>query len=291
MIQMKKFIINTIFFVLPITLSSYLIDCFISANLKKSNSHAQKEYPTWNIIMEGKLDSEILIYGSSRAWTHFDSQIIEEKLNKTTYNLGIDGHTFNMQYLRHLLVLKNNKKPKLIIHSIDAGTFQKGNLYNPDQFLPYMLWNNEFFKSLKNYDGYNFTDFYIPLIRYYGKLDAIKTAIKMLIMPKSNLTQRIKGYQGQDVEWNNDFDDAQKNMDKYEVKLDSITIAKFDNYLAECSVKNIEVILVYSPVYIERQNFIKNHSEIIEFYQLFADKYSLKFLNFSNDSISVSYTL
>jgi hypothetical protein len=282
---MKKFIIKIFIFLLPITLSSYLIDYFISSNLKKSNSHAQKEYPIWNIITEGKLNSEILIYGSSRAWTHFDSQIIENKLNKTTYNLGIDGHTFNMQYLRHLIVLKNNKKPKLIIHSIDVGTFQKGNLYNPDQFLPYMLWNKEFFKTIKNYEGYNFIDFYIPLIRYYGKLDAIKTAIKMFVLPQNNSIERIKGYQGQDVGWNNDFDDAQKNMDKYEVTLDSLTLVKFDKYLAQCKSNNIEVILVYSPIYIEGQNFIKNHQEIIELYQSFADKYSFKFINFLTDII------
>ena len=45
------------------------------------------------------------------------------------------------------------------------------------------------------------------------------------------------------------------------------------------------MILVYSPIYIEGQNFIKNHQEIIELYQSFADKYSFKFINFLTDII------
>ena len=189
-----------------------------------------------------------------------------------------------MQYLRHLLALENNSKPKVIIHSVDIGTLQKGRMYNPDQFLPYMLWNKTFYDYMSMYDGYSYFDYKIPLIRYYGKLEAIKTAIKMS-SHQSNEVQRIKGYLGNDNSWNNDFDNAKKSMKKYVSLPDSLTLSLFDNYLAECKKNKIDVILVYSPYYIEGQEFIKNQSEIINIYEMLAQKYDFMFLDFTKDEI------
>lgn len=285
---MKKFLLKILIFLLPIILLGYFVDLFISTNLRKSNSYAQKEYPTWNAILEGKLDANILIYGSSRAWVHFDPKIIEDSLQQPAYNLGIDGHTFNMQYLRHLLTLENNPKPKLIIHSIDIGTLEKGNLYNADQFLPYMLWDKTFYEYLSKYKGFTYLDFKIPLMRYYGKWDAIRTSIEMLIIPRINQPQRIRGYQGQNKTWNQDLDKAREKMTKYVIKFDKPSAILFDQYLKECKEQQIEVILVYPPIYIEGQEFIANQDEIIQGFQAFADKYDFMFLDYSDDELCLN---
>lgn len=282
---MKKFILKILFFALPIILSGYYLDKLISQNLKKSNSYAEKEYPTWNDILEGKLKADILIHGSSRAWVHFDPKIIEDSLKLSTYNLGIDGHTFTMQYLRHLLALKNNTKPKLIIHSVDVSSIQKDILYNPDQFLPYMLGDETFYNFMSKYEGYSYFDYKIPLIRYYGKFEAIKTAFKMLVLSESNTIERVKGYQGREEVWNNDFDKAKKTMKKFTATYDSPTLSLFDNYLKECKDQNINVILVYSPYYIEGQKFIENQEQIINIYIKLARKYNFKFIDFTKDPI------
>lgn len=281
---MKTFIIKVFVFVFPIIVFGYFIDRFISLNLKRSNSHSQREYSTWNAILDGKLEADIFVYGSSRACTHFDPKIIEDSLGLSAFNLGIEGHTFSMQYLRHLLALENNAKPKLIIQSVDIGTLRKGNLYNPDQFLPYMLWNRAFYEYMSMYDGYSYFDYKIPLIRYYGKLEAIKMAIKMSLH-QSNEVQRVKGYLGNDNSWNNDFDNAKKSMKKYVSPPDSLTLNLFDRYLEECKKNKICVILVYSPYYIEGQEFIKNQAEIIDIYKMFAQKYDFMFLDFTKDEI------
>jgi len=201
------------------------------------------------------------------------------------YNLGMDGHTLNLQYLRHLLAIKYNPKPKLIIHSVDIGTISMGNLYNEDQFLPYMLWDDTFYNYMSKYEGYSYFDYKIPLIRYYGKLDALKTSIKMIAFPKSNLIERVKGYQGQNIPWNNDFDKAKKTMKKYLAEPDSLTLNLFDNYLKECKEQNIKVILVYSPYYIEGQKFIENQKQIINIYKTLAHKYDFDLFDFTNDEI------
>jgi hypothetical protein len=286
---MKKFIIQFIIFSAPIVLISYGADIFISKELKKSHHYSDGESSSWNDIYTGKVNAEIVIYGSSRAWKHFNPEMIADSLHTTAYNLGIDGHNFWLQYLRHSLLLEHNIQPKLIIHSLDIFTLQKReDLFNPDQFLPYMLFNSEIKNATIGYKGYRLPDYQIPLVRYYGNKGAMTDAVKLYKNPSSDFFIRNKGYQGEDKPWNNDFDKAKEKMKNYEAKLDSATISLFDSYLAECKTKNIKIIFVYTPEYIEGQKLIKNRAEVFAQFNRFSNKYNIPFYDFSNDSISFS---
>lgn len=284
---MRKFLIQFGFFLLPIILTVCILDSLISRNLKKSNSHAQGEYPTWNAVLDGQIKGDIIINGSSRAWVQINPTMIENSLKVPAYNLGIDGHNFWLQNLRYTLFLKYNPKPKLIIHSVDIVTLMKGaELYNPNQFLPYMLWNEDIQKATSVYKGYTYLDYKIPLLRYYGKTDALMSTLKLLFQPQSNQIKRIKGYQGQNKSWNSDFDKAKKEMKFFEAKQDKKLIQLFDNYLKTCQKNNIMVILVYPPEYIEGQKFTKNREkEVIANYKNWSTKYKIPFYDFSNDSL------
>lgn len=272
---------------MPIVLLAYFMDLLISKELKKSKSYTEGEYSTWNDIYDGKVNADIVIYGSSRAWEHFDPSIIEDSLHTSVYNLGIDGHTFWLQNLRHELLLKYNRKPKLIVHSLDIFTLNKGkDLFNPDQFLPYMLFNNEMRNGIESYNGYKYPDFEIPLVRYYGKKDALKYALKFLLNKGGDdPVLRVKGYQGQDKTWNTDFDKVREKMDYFTAKYDTASIMLFDRYLQDCKSKNIKVVFVYSPEYIEGQKFIRNKEALMDIYKKFSIKYDIPFYDYSNDTI------
>lgn len=284
---MRKFIIQLLIFLLPIILLAYFADFFISNTLKKSNSHAQKEYSTWNDIMDGTVNSDIVIYGNSRAWLQINPTMIGDSLKTSAYNLGIDGHNFWLEYLRHTLLLKNNTKPKLIIQSLDNFTLEKKKeLYNPDQFLPYMLWNSEIREATKDYDGYDAMDYKIPLLRYYGKLDAFKTVMRLILKPESNTTERVRGYKSANLAWDGTFDKLLKVKKSHTAKLDSASIVLFERYLNECKSKNIKIVFVVAPQYIAGQKFISNRSEIMGIYSGFSEKYNIPFFDYSNDSLS-----
>lgn len=284
---MKKFIQKLVLFVSPVILSAYFIDIFISHNLKKSNSYAHKDYACWNLIMDGKLNSDVVIYGSSRACLQINPAIVSDSLNTTAYNLGINGHNFWLQYLKHSLLLQNNTKPKLIIHSVDAFTLEKrGDLYNSEQFLPYMLFNDKIKKVTSSYQGFNFLDYEIPLARYYGKADAFLALIKLLINPGGNEPGRIKGYEAMDIKWTDEFEKAREQMGFYEARIDTPSFLLFEKYLTECKAKNIKIILVYTPEYIGGQGFIKNRNDIISMYKGFSEKFNIPFYDYSKDSLS-----
>ena len=284
---MKKFIIKMCIFFLPIIVLAFPLDIFISTNLKHSNKFAEKEYPTWNAIFEEKVNSNILIFGSSRAWIHINPTIMSDSLHISTYNLGIDGHNFWLQYLRYQQLLKFDKRPKLIICSLDYFTLKKNkDLYNSEQFLPYMLWNDDIKKATESYNGFSFMDYEVPLIRYYGKHKAVETSIRFFSGHLNNPITRVKGYQGRDENWNSDFDIAKAVMKSLEVKLDHNTIVLFENFLKECRANNTKLVFVYTPEYIEGQKFVKNRKQIMGIYKKFSKQYNIPFYDFSNAPIS-----
>lgn len=286
---MKKFIIQIFVFCFPIALLAPFADRFISQQLKKSNAFAHKELPVWNAIFEGNVDADIVIYGSSRAWVHFNPEMISNQLHMSAYNLGVDGHYFSLQYLRHQLLLKSNHPPKLIIHSLDAFTLQKRkDLYNAEQFLPFMLDDQEIKKAIINYEGFDALAYAVPMVRYYGNLKAITCSFQMWLNPQQNKVEKIRGYQGQERIWNNEFDAAKKTMDKYVVQLDPATVQLFEKYIQECKSRNIKIIFVYSPEYIEGQAFISNRQVVIALYRRLSDQYEMPFYDFSNDSICMN---
>jgi hypothetical protein len=284
---MKRLLLNVLKFLIPILLVSPGLDYLLSVILKKSYTYADGEYPVWNDIYNGEINSDIVIYGSSRAWVHFNPGMISDSLQTTAYNLGINGHDFRLQYFRHLLLLKNNKKPKLIIQNLDAGTLYKlPDLYNPDQFLPYMLHNKQMKRATIVFNGYKSIDYEVPLMRYYGKKEAIVHILKLIFHPSGNVPMRIRGYHGNESQWNDDLEKAIQKMGSYRVILDSSIVNLFDNYLNECKQNNISIMLVYTPEYIEGQKFVSNRSEIMDMYNKISEKYEIPFYDYSEDTIS-----
>lgn len=162
---MKLFIKTILFFFLPILILAYPIDVLVSYRLKQSHDY-YGEFEVWNDIYSGSINSKSVIYGSSRAWVGINPEVLVDTLQTTMYNLGIDGHNFWLQYLRHLEYLKNNKPSEKIILAVDFGSLQKRkDLYLYEQFLPYMLWNKNVTTFTKSYKGFNYLDSSITICR------------------------------------------------------------------------------------------------------------------------------
>lgn len=281
---MKKFLRQALFFFLPVLVIGYVADAIFTQSLRRSRNY---QFAVWNDIFNGTIDAELVVYGSSRAWVHFDPKIITDSLGINAYNLGIDGHNFWLQYLRHSLLLEHNDVPKIIIHSLDYSTLQKNpDLYNLDQFLPYMMNNRKIIEATESYNGFNFYDYRVPFIRYVGKNETINNALKVLFQPSRNREELQRGYLPQDQTWNNDLMNAQKKMTQYEIKIDTPSVRLFDEYLRECKEKNIAIIFVYTPEYIEGQTFVKNREAVFSIIRMFSKKYQIPFLDYSGDSLS-----
>ncbi|WP_212006668.1 hypothetical protein [Chitinophaga sp. HK235] len=280
---MKKFLLKVFLFIFPLIALMYPLDILLSRGLKNANGDIG-ELEVMRDIYDGRVDCDIAVYGSSRAWVQINPAIIEDSLHKRVYNLGIDGHNFWLQYLRHLEYLKHNRKPGHIVMSVDAFTLQKRpDLYQLTQFMPYMLWNENIYRYTSSYEGFSKTDYFIPLMRYAGRtetMDMIAGSLRNDIPP-----YRQKGFRGMDMEWNDDFVNAKRNNGQYKIRFDTASIALFENFIKECSRNHIELVLFYAPEHIDGQRFIANRNELLKLYNQFSRKYNIPFFDFSNDEL------
>ena len=292
---MKKFLIRVISFLLPLVLLIIALDIWFSKSLVENSSlnFAMDECSVWNDVLEGKINADILIYGSSRAWVHFNSVMMEQELNCPTYNLGIDGLNFKLQHLRHLLYIKHNLPPKGIIVSVDFMTIQKQTeLYNYQQFLPFMLWNKEMENNLSPYDLFHKTEFYIPFFRYINERNITKKVFTQSLQNKSVTGEkRQSGFLGRDKSWNLDLTKAKTNATHIKIEIDEQVVKLLDDFLGLCSKQNIRVLLVYAPLYVEGKSYIKNHNDIVDIFQELAKKYRLHFLDYTEDEICMNKSL
>lgn len=287
---MELFIKKLLYFTIPILVFIYPLD-YITSFIFKQNNSFPGEYEVWNDIYSSNADCDIAIYGSSRAWVHINPQILKDSLGVSAYNFGIDGHNFWLQYLRHKEFIRFNKKPKTIIMAVDIFSLQKREtLYELNQFLPYMLWNSNIQEFTESYIGFDQFDYYLPMIRYFGQYNLlIRTLIKIQDQNKTKF--RKNGYAAINRVWNDDLKRARKNRSSYKVKLDSASIVLFKKFIKECKNDSIELKFVYTPEYIEGQNFVSNRSTVLNLYKEIAKAYSIPFFDYSKDDICLDKNL
>ena len=266
---------------------AFALDVLLSHYLQQSKTYAAGEYTTWNDIYESNINSEILIYGSSRAVVQIDPIIIQNELGKTCYNLGIDGNNIWLEYFRHQQLLQHNAKPNLIIHSLDIFMLSDSiEIFNSEQFLPYMLFNTDIKVLYKNNNTYSYFDFHAPLFRYCGNQTAILHAFRLFFESQQEFLGRKRGYEAQNLSWNKDLQKAKLKMQSFEAQVDSSSLLLFEKYLQECKAQSIEIIFIYTPEYIEGQHFVKNRKAILDLYFDLSKKHGIPFFDYSNDSLS-----
>lgn len=255
-------------------------DLLVSHRLKSRIHLSRGELHTWYDIYQGAIDADIAIYGSSRAWVQIDPTIIKEVVGKETYNLGVDGFPFPMQLYRHQEYFENNKHPKEIVLCVDWFSLTKRNdLYNEIQFLPYMLFNFEFYNQFKEYEGVNFAKTTIPFYRYLGDMDLYKE-----LFNESHI-YRVKGYKGIDKEFKN------ANLAPVEINIDAEVVKAFKGFIEELKEENIKLTLVIAPFYIEGQDRVINKDEHLEVISSISQEYKLPLLDYTQDSLSYTQDL
>ena len=283
---MKKFLLKAALFFGVLTVVMIVADLWISKTLAKSESYAMGDAKVWQDILEGEVNDDLLIYGSSRAWRHFDPEFIEAQTGLSAYNYGVDGHSFDIQYLRHELHLKHNKAPKAIIYSVDYNTLNMpSGLYNHEQFLPFFYLDVLFNQYTKKYVNFSFTDYNVPLLRYSGEKKAISYFVKELIgWPQKKM--RIKGFGTHHGDWNSDYEKARSKKGGVYKDINNENVRRFDSFLMEARSKDISVILMYTPEHVLGQELIANREEIVKIFDSLSTKNKIPFFDYSKDAMN-----
>jgi hypothetical protein len=67
----------------------YLAD----SGLKKMNNNI---FGDWNNILEGQLNSDLIVLGSTRGYVSYDPRILQKTTGLTSHNLSINAGSYNL---------------------------------------------------------------------------------------------------------------------------------------------------------------------------------------------------
>ncbi len=286
---MKKFLISLLIFCLAPLPILFFGAHVVDSGLRKSH---YTYYDEWNELFNGRINADLLVMGSSRAWVHFSPKILDSTLNLNCYNLGLDGSPFELQYKRFKMYLQHNKKPRYIVQEVGlVATLAKGTeVPGTQQFLPYlqdtMVWG---IVSNSN-THFNIFDKYFPLYKYNNELVLIKEGI-MSYRGKGIKPVKYKGYQGQEKPWDNSFEDFKaENPGGWGPRFDTESVALFHEFLSFCKTNDIKVVMVYPPVYYGITEMLdkKIGDKIFGEYRAFSKEFDFPFLDYTNDSLTLT---
>lgn len=284
---MTRFLPKAFLFILVVFVCLFCLQLAIDSGLRKSRFRDFKE---WNEILDSKIKSDLIIQGSSRAYVHFSPKLLDSLLSLNTYNLGIDGYGFIMQYYRLQIFLEHNTKPRYLIQSLDLNMMRSdGELYNHEQFLPYL--NLPLIRTgTSQYTGsFDFMDYNVPLYKYHNCLRSVYVGLSGFVFGKKYSTNSYKGFRTRNNKWDNSFEKFKSTHPQgTRAVINSKVLRMFEDFLGYCKSNGITVVLVYSPEYIEAQKLFLNRDSILHIYSEYAEKYNFPLLDYSQDSICYS---
>lgn len=237
----------------------------------------------YNTAYWDKTNYDMLIMGHSRGMVQYCPQIIDSILNINSYNISCNGQAIDAEVSIFNAYCRNHSIPKIVIQNIDQLTLHMSNMYEREQYLPYIVYDKELYTATKETEQFNWSDRVIPLKRYAGYFNMIKEGLHIK-NKMYNPSNEYKGYEGRERPWDgSDFD----KISKIEFVTNPQAIKIFEEYLSRCKKDDIQVILVFAPMYIGiAKKMGTDVDTMFALYQSFADKYGYPILNYIYDSIS-----
>jgi hypothetical protein len=283
---MSKLIRKLLLLSLLFLLLSFPIQWIIDRGLEKSNFCIH--YNEWNDLFDSKINCDLLILGSSRAWSQISPKYLDTALNLNSYNLGLDGYDFQMTYFRFKTYLLYNKAPKVVLLVLDANLLDKRkDLYLYEQFIPYL--NHSIIKeAVSHYEGLDSKDFYIPFYKYTHDRRLFICSLKWLFR-KEFQSEKYKGFYAFDRKFRPTLYTKLCNNDTTlrgfhgNINKDS---EKYLNDLARiCKTKNIQLIFSYNPEFRFNDRIVYQHGWITEYYRSFAAKNDIPLFDYTDNDM------
>lgn len=112
---MKKFLAYILLFISIVA----VLDCGFGLTCRYLNGHAKGGNTRDRYYIAKQSKEDILMMGSSRMHHHYVPEIVENSLQMTAYNCGVDGNGIILSY-GYLLMITERYKPQMIIYDISG---------------------------------------------------------------------------------------------------------------------------------------------------------------------------
>ena len=274
---MKRFLTRVILFLSIVWVLAWSMDWMICRGLLEMDDYRFQDY---SAMLKGGLENEVLIMGNSRGKSHYDTYMIDSLMNTDSFCIGCGGYPLNVQLLKYRLYREHNGKPRIIIQELDYGTPRVVNdvrhQHQSEQFFP-LIYDRTGRRELRKV-GYGFGELNLPLYRMYGYQQVIKNGIIEFMGLKHHVSRpAYKGHRPEEGDW--DGTELQK-MEPSPVSLSEEGKALLQEYLSECRADSIQVVLVYSPMYMGAQEKLLDLKELRFVFNEIAREYGCVYLDY-----------
>ncbi len=277
---MKRFLSKTLIFMLVAFILAAALDVIVSNGVLKMEDYRFQDYAA---MLHGGMDHDVLIMGNSRGKSHYDTYLIDSLCHVNSFCIGVGGYPFNVQLMKYKLYREHNAKPRVIIQELDHGTINSfsdvRHQHQSEQYLP-LVYDREIRKELKKL-GYGWCELNLPMYRYYGYQQVIKNGLLEFFHIKHYVTMpAYKGHRPEEGSWNGV---PLAEMDEQRITFSDENLACFERYLQQCKADSIQVVLVYSPLYVGAIRKMKGFDETRVFFRELAEKYDFHYLDYTMD--------
>ena len=282
---MKRFLRDILIFVVLILGIAIVGDIIVSRGLRKTTI---RPYAVWNDIYNGNnLNNDLVFIGASSCWASYNPVVFDTILGISTYNLGIDGHSWDpCQPLRYDTYMRYaDKKPKYMIINIDMGTFGIMNepMYEREQFFPYFWLDDSLVSQVKEMKEFSVMDRYCPVWRYIGYRKWIEAGVASTFGKKHFEDDGVyKGHRGNEYPWNRA---SLNTIDSVTIEFYPEEVQLFIQFIEKRKEEGQIVILAKSPVYYELQERFTNREEMNIRYDSIAKVADVVLLDYWNHPI------
>jgi hypothetical protein len=234
--------------------------------------HGLRRIPTakfgsLNRIVDGRVNAEIVVSGSSRAMFHYDPRIIAGVTGRTVYNIGQVAARTDLQIALLKTYLSHNTKPRLIVHNLDPYslvTTKRGEIYDAGSFIPY-LGEAPLFAAIRRIEPDAWKWRYLPLYGYAVEdLRFIWSLGLAAYVGKFERENTFDGFFPRFETWTDDFAKFKASVGEgttYTIEPAAVTL--LGELVELCRERGIALVLVFSPEYFEAQRLLLNRGEIM----------------------------
>lgn len=285
---MKKFLLYCTAIVMIAFCFSFTIEKTVDAGLIGLEN---SRYQDWDNILSGNINAEVLVLGSSRGMTGYNSEIIEKFLNKKTHNLSVNAGSYGLQRDKYTIYLKYNKAPSIIIQNIDLVNFQESKRVPDHLFLLPFTSHEDIRDMLLKYDDEISMQKFFPNTKYMYSLRFMKNGFNSFSNGGMGYEFHVKGFSGATATYVEDT----HNIEGYKKSgSETFDYSNLENGVAQ-SIKfyqqqaqnGIKIILCWAPEYEDRRMYTKNISDPIRrrFEELAQKEKHIYFLDNLNDAL------
>lgn len=186
--------------------------------------------------------ADVIILGSSRAHEHYVSNIIENNLNLTCFNTGMDGNYLLNSYAVYKSIVKRYT-PQIVLMDIDPGELFAGSGGYDElvSLLPYYKEKKEI-RSIINLRS-RFER--IKVISNIYPFNSTLLTIIQGVLKKESINE-LKGF----LPLYGNLPDTTISYKQEEGKdIDAIKMKVLEEIASDCKAKHIQLILIQSPRY------------------------------------------